>query len=154
MEKIPGVISDFFKENRVASVSFVDDEGKPYCINCFFVFDAIHRVLIFKSSRNSFHERYVRSVKDVAGSVLPDKINYLKPVGIQFTGKTLSESEIKGLGMEEIYYSRLPFGRMNPGYIWAIRPEYIKLTDSTALFGKKTIWNIYRHQPLTVNPSL
>jgi uncharacterized protein YhbP (UPF0306 family) len=152
MEKIPQEICSFLRENRVAAVCFNDEVGNPYCINVFFVYDPAHRVLIFKSSYGSFHEDHVRAVNNVAGSVLQENLNFLKPSGIQFTGKTLCESEVAGLGMASAYYGKYPFGRVMPGYIWAIRPEFIKLTDKAAAFGKKISWSVHARQT-AVSPS-
>ncbi|MEO9257876.1 MAG: hypothetical protein ABI207_05810 [Crocinitomicaceae bacterium] len=142
MNSIPQAIKSFLNANRVAAVCFNDENNKPYCINCFYVFDESHHTFLFKSSYNTFHEDYTGFVNPMAGSILPEKIDVLKMKGIQFTGKSLSEAEIVGLEMASVYYNKYPFGRVMPGYIWAIRPDFIKLTDNTLGIGNKTIWSV------------
>lgn len=148
MNAIPESIKTFLTANRVASVCFNNDENVPYCINCFYVFDENHHTFLFKSSHNTFHEDYTRIVNPMAGSILPEKIDTLKMKGIQFTGKSLSEAEVAGLEMASVYYKKYPFARVMPGYIWAIRPEFIKLTDNTLGFGNKTIWSVFPEKVL------
>lgn len=146
MKTIPDNIRDFLSANRVATVCFNNDAGMPYCVPCFFVFDEQHRLFLFKSSHGAYHEDYIRMVADVSGSVLPEKMDPVKLKGIQFTGKTLPAAEIEGLRLEQLYYKKYPFGRIIPGYIWAIRPEFLKFTDNTLTFGRKTTWSAFAEQ--------
>jgi uncharacterized protein len=150
MEKIPDNITSFLRENKVATICFNDTLNRPLCINCFYTYDEGHRVFIFKSSHNSFQEEFIRDVTKVAGSILPDNVDFLKPRGIQFTGATLCQAEIDGLDMAKTYYSKYPFGRVMPGFIWAIRPDFIKLTDKTNGFGGKTFWSVYAKEGVAV----
>lgn len=140
MNPVPAEITAFLKQNKVATVCFTDAKHNPYCINCFFVFDEEKEVLLFKSSFGAFHEDFVREANPVAGSVLPEKLDPLKIKGLQFTGQTLDESEIVGSGLTELYYRKYPFGRVMPGYIWALRPAFMKFTDNTLGFGTKRLW--------------
>ena len=146
MKVIPHNITGFLDANRVASVCFNNESNNPYCVPCFFVFDAQHRLMLFKSSHGAYHEDYIRSVTDVAGSVLPEQLDPLKMKGLQFTGKTLPQAEIEGLQLELVYYKKFPIGRKMPGYIWAIRPDFFKFTDNTHGFGSKTVWSAFSLQ--------
>jgi uncharacterized protein len=140
MNNFPEEIAVFLKQNKVATVCFTDEKGAPYCINCFFVFDEPRQLFVFKSSFGAFHEDFVRDVAAVAGSVLPEKLDPLKIKGMQFTGQTLSENEVNVMGLSGLYYQKFPFGRVMPGYIWALRADFIKFTDNTLGFGTKLNW--------------
>ena len=39
------------------------------------------------------------------------------------------------------YLKRFPYAALAELTLWAIRPDYMKLTDNTLGFGKKLIWN-------------
>jgi len=140
MKPIQDNIREFLLENKTASISVIAD-GRPYSVICFYFFDPQHKVFIFKSSEGCYHKDYLSKVTEVSGTVLPDRSELFKMKGIQFAGKSLSPAEVDGLELGKLYNSKFTFARMLPGYFWAIRPDYIKFTDNTAGFGKKTLWN-------------
>lgn len=133
-------IKQFLRKNRVATVCFSDEKNNPYCFTSFFVFDEEHNTMVFKSSYGTNHEYFVRFASKVSGSVLPERLDILKIKGIQFTGTTVDAKEIsKELIVS--YYKKYPFGRVMGGFIWAIKLEFVKFTDNTAVFGQKMIWS-------------
>lgn len=143
MKEIQENIKKFINSNRVASICFNDGEGKPYCISCFFVYNEENSVLIFKSSFGSGHDKLVQTTAAVAGTILPEKFDVLKIRGIQFTGQILEGNNPNVLAFTSQYYKKYPTGLVMPGYIWAVKLNYIKFTDNTLGFGNKSIW---RHE--------
>lgn len=140
MEKLPDPIAAFLDQNRVATVCYTDEQKAPQCFTCFFAFSSDVPVMIFKSSYGTGHEGMSRLASEVAGSVLPEKLDLLKIKGIQFKGYTISESLIDPK-LVNLYYDKYPFARVKSGYIWAISLESIKFTDNTLIFGRKTLWS-------------
>lgn len=140
MNNIPKNIIDYLQENKVSSVCFLDLNNKPYCINCFYEYDETSENLIFKSSHGTTHHDFIKNNLDIAGTILPNTLDFLKIKGLQFKGKLINEGEIQRLGLSTKYIKKYPMSLAIPGYIWAIKLEFAKLTDSTLGFGNKTIW--------------
>lgn len=133
-------IINFITEQKIATVCFNDELGKPYCINCFYVFDKANIILILKSSYGSKHEALTKPNTNVAGTILPEKINMANIKGIQFTGQVISESVVDGLKSGMIYSKTFPVSLLLPGYFWLIKLDFAKLTDNTMGFGNKIVW--------------
>ncbi len=133
-------ISTFLTENKVATICFIDEYAKPYCINCFYVYDEASEVLIFKSSFGTRHEIFAKPTNSVAGTILPQKLSIANIKGVQFTGLIVSESIAEGLKCNIIYSKAFPMSLLLPGYYWLVKLDFIKLTDNTLGFGNKTIW--------------
>jgi len=142
MEPISKNISEFINNNKIATLCFTDTEGNPYCINCFYAFDETTQSLILKSSVGTKHQNFIKAKTKIAGTILPKTIDLLKIKGLQFTGNLLEEKQINDLSLSLIYIKKFPFSLAIPGYIWAVNLEYLKFTDNTTGFGKKTIWQV------------
>ncbi|MBK7816170.1 MAG: hypothetical protein IPJ60_00640 [Sphingobacteriaceae bacterium] len=135
-------ITDFINDNKIATVCFITKEGKPYCINCFYLLDEENHVLMFKSSSGASHDEMVLPNANIAGTILPDSIDILKIKGIQFSGKILSKEDVDKFKLSSQYTKKYPFSLAMPGYIWGVLLERIKYTNNTLGFGNKTIWNL------------
>lgn len=140
MNAIPKNISEFLSENKIATACFVDDEKNPYCINCFYTYDENSQTLVFKSSHGTTHHSFIKADKTIAGTILPNSIDFLKIKGIQFTGKLLDDKQINSSGLSIKYTKKYPMSLAILGYVWAVKLEFIKLTDNTLGFGNKTVW--------------
>lgn len=140
MNPFPKNITEFLNENKIATICFVDNENNPYCINCFYTFDETNQALVFKSSHGTTHHSFIKTDKSIAGTILPNSIDFLKIKGIQFTGKLLDDKQISALSLSLKYTKKYPMSLAIPGYVWAIKFEFIKLTDNTLGFGNKTVW--------------
>lgn len=132
-------ISDFIKENKIASIACVDAHNKPYSFNCFYVFDDKNYLLFFKSSLNTHHSRLISNNPNISGCILPDKLNFLSLKGIQFTGSILKNYP-DNINPELFYHKKLPLALSKPGHVWFIQLEMVKMSDNTNIFGKKLKW--------------
>jgi uncharacterized protein len=137
MEKL---ISDFIKKQKVASVCCVDEAGLPYCFSCFFAFNEDECLLFFKTNSDTHHAKLLKNNKNIAGTIMPDKLNVLAIQGIQFQGYVLqaNESEQKHAGRH--YHAKYPFALAMKGDVWTIQLTSIKMTDNTKGFGTKLNW--------------
>ena len=137
-------IIQFLCEQNCASICCIDEEGRPYCFSCFYVFNSKQALIYFKSSVNSHHAGLMKKNPFIAGTVLPDKLNTLAIKGIQFEGIVLdTELPEVNRGLND-YFKKYPMALAMPGQIWALQIDRIKMTDNTLGFGKKIIW--YRNE--------
>ena len=140
MKLLPKNIFRYLQSNKLASVCFVDAEGKPYCINCFYYFCETNQVLVFKSSPTSVHRSFIQNKSFVAGTILPKSLNFLKLQGAQFRGELLDNDQIIKHDLEAKYSKKHPISLAMSGYIWAVELQQIKLTDRRVGFGKDVMW--------------
>ena len=77
----------------------------------------------------------------MAGSIALETRIVGKIRGIQFTGvlRSLAGDELKIA--KKAYLKCFPIARLMPDlHLWAVEPEYIKMTDNRFGFGKKLSW--------------
>lgn len=134
-------ILDFIKENKIAAICCSSADNIPYCFHCFYAFDEKNYLLFFKSSSKTFHSKLLSENPNIAGSILPGKIELLAIKGIQLSGIILSNDIPDGINPAAFYHKKFPFALAKQGDVWCIRLEAIKMTDNTHVFGKKNTWN-------------
>ncbi len=139
-EILPKEIADFIKANKVATICCIDERANPYCFNCFYAFHEKAHLLLFKSSVDSHHSKLLSQNPNVAGTILPNKVELLSLQGIQFSGRILKDPFPEQIRPEIIYHKVFPVALARPGHLWTIQLEKIKMTDNTRIFGKKIAW--------------
>ncbi|MCB9186499.1 MAG: pyridoxamine 5'-phosphate oxidase family protein [Flavobacteriales bacterium] len=135
-------IWDFIRKCDVFTLA-TSCQDHPYCTPCFYGFDKVDQLLIFKSNMETKHVQDLLKNPTVAGSILPKKLAIGQVRGLQFTGVAQRVQQgicTDPLKLEQIYYSRFPFARTMNGELWFITLETAKLTDSKLGFGKKLNW--------------
>ncbi len=140
MNFLPKNIVEFLGSNKLATVCFVDNDGNPYCINCFYYFDEECQSLVFKSSNKSTHHTYIQNGSGIAGTILPNSLDLLKLKGAQFKGNLIDDLQIKIDELDSKYTKKHPLSRAISGYTWAVKLNFVKFMDSTFGFGKDTVW--------------
>ncbi len=133
-------IIDFAAKQKVATISCVDDQGFPYCFSCFYSFDNESGLLHFKSTESSYHAVLLTKRREVAGTILPNKLNTLAIQGIQFQGELLDDSDPLAANASRSYHLKYPFAIAMSGKVWTIKVHTIKMTDNTKGFGNKVHW--------------
>lgn len=133
-------ISQFIKKQTCASICCVT-KCNPYCFSSFYSFNEEEGLLYFKSSADTNHINYLKVNPEVAGTVLPDKLQTLVVKGIQFRGILLAQEDALANYAAKHYYSKYPLALAIPGEIWTIKIDSIKMTDSSIGFGKKITWD-------------
>ena len=132
-------IWSFINSQTVMNMA-TSSEGIPWSASCFFALEKTHKLLVFKSDKESRHMREAVTQGIVAGTILPDKLKIGKVKGIQFQGKMLSDNGDILAAAQKKYYKKYPYAKVVPGDIWMIELSLAKLTDNTLGFGKKLIW--------------
>jgi hypothetical protein len=139
--EIDSRILSFLKENTVANICMLNAEQKPHCLSCFYVFHEEEMTLLFKSGYGTMHDTFIKENAAVSGTILPNQVDPLQLKGIQFAGKLLSLNPSALIKYGAAYAQKYPMSLAIPGYIWAARLEYIKLTDNSIGFGTKLNWH-------------
>lgn len=134
-------IIEFLEKQTCASICCLDEDNRPWCFSCFFIFNPGEGLLYFKSSPGANHSSMMKKVPLIAGTVLPDKLNKLRTQGIQFDGVVLDSMDRLTLGASQYYHKKNPLALAIPGDVWTIQVNRIKMTDSKMGFGKKIVWS-------------
>jgi uncharacterized protein YhbP (UPF0306 family) len=133
-------IQKFIQSEKVATLCCCDEDQNPYCFNCFYTFDSDNGLLIFKSSATSLHGKLMMKKPQVAGTILPAKLNVLFLKGVQIWGAISHNQGISSQEALKQYHKAFPFALAIPGEIFVMQIERIKMTDNGNGFGKKILW--------------
>ncbi len=135
------LIDPFLEEHTCASFACLNELGNPYCFTCFYAINIQEGLLYFKSSFDTKHSGYLQTNPNVAGTILPDKLNKLQVKGIQLEGIILPFDDILTKNAATQYYKQHPMAVTVAGEIWTVKINKVKFTDTTLGFGKKIIWD-------------
>lgn len=133
-------INAYLEKHDCANVCCVDEQNYPYCFSCFYAYNGDEKLLYYKSSLHTQHAAIIIKNPNVAGTVLPGKLNWHQVKGLQFEGPVLPKGHPLTNNAAAIYYGKNPAALAMPGEIWAIRLNKVKLTDNSLGFGKKIHW--------------
>ncbi len=134
------IIVSFLSKQTCATLCSADEEGKPWCFTCFYVFNPLLGLLYYKSGAATRHSALLKNNPVVAGTILPDKLNTLLIKGVQFEGAVVEAGHPDAVNAAAQYYKKNPMAMAMPGEIWTVQLHSIKMTDSTLGFGKKIQW--------------
>lgn len=133
-------IINFLQEQTCATLCCTDADGKPYCFSCYYVFDKEIELLYFKSSADAHHSVLLNKKPELAGTVLPDKLNKLMIRGIQLQGEVLPFHHALAKDATARYHKKYPMALAIKGDVRAVLLNTIKITDSKLGFAKKNNW--------------
>lgn len=133
-------ITDFISKQTCGNLCCVAEDGSPYCFSFFYSFDEQGMMLYYKSSDETKHSEILYKNQNTAGTILPDKLNFLAIKGIQFEGEVLGPKHPEAKNASSHYHKKHPMALAMPGDIWSIRLNRIKFTDNSLGFGKKLLW--------------
>jgi uncharacterized protein YhbP (UPF0306 family) len=135
-------IQKFITSQTCASICCIGLQTKlPYCFSCYYAFNSKEGLLFFKSSATTHHSILISKNPFVSGTILPDKLNSLAVVGIQFEGVMLAVNNPIAAQAFKQYHTKHPLSLAIAGNMWTIQLTHIKMTDSSLGFGKKSIWD-------------
>ncbi len=127
----------FIKRHHVMTLATASTEGVPYCANAFYCYDEERNLIIFTSDTTTRHAREMLQNRAVAASIVVETRIVGRVQGLQLTG-SVDAADDKA---RHSYIARFPYAALADLTLWAVEPEYMKLTDNTLGFGKKIIWN-------------
>lgn len=140
MTSVDENITRFLQKQTCATICCINEEGNPYCFSCYYVFNQSDGLLYFKSNAAAHHSELLRKNPVISGSVLPDTLNKIKTIGIQFMGELLDKQDKLAKGGSLIYHKKYPIALAIKGDVFTIRIDSIKMTDSKKIFGEKIAW--------------
>lgn len=132
-------IENFIQSQTALSIA-TSTNDIPYCATCFYAYAEEKQALIFKSGKETQHIMAALQNKQVAGTILPDKLVTGSVKGIQFNGVFIDPEGEMLDEARKIYYKKYPFALAFPGELWMVELHSIKFTDNTLGFGKKLKW--------------
>lgn len=107
----------------------------PYIASCFYVFK--DDGLVFCSDENSTHmQKIAQDQWRVALSITSTTAKIARIRGVQMCGYVLPATK----SQSQSYLARYPLAKAIGHKIWQVKPQWIKFTDNTLGFAKKTIW--------------
>lgn len=130
-------IRQFIQSEKVAALCCSNEDHNPYCFNCFYAFDSCNFLLVFKSSVTSLHCKLMMKKPQIAGTILPAKLNVFSLKGIQFSGVLLNASDTLFQDAFKLYHKKFPFALAIAGDMFIMQIDSIKMTDNTKGFRKK-----------------
>lgn len=144
MKNINEKIISFLEQQTCATICCIDEEGKPYCFSCYYVFSKENYVLYFKSSTEAFHSALLAKNPIIAGTIMPNKVSQLVTRGIQLQGEMLPQQHPLTKDAYAQYHKKFAVALAIKGEVFTIQVNEIKMTDSKLGFGKKIYWK--RHE--------
>lgn len=126
----------FLRRHHVLTLATVAD-GVPYCSNAFYCYDKERNLLVFTSDPATRHAQEMERNPRVAASVVLETKIVGRVQGLQLCGTATRADE----RAKRMYLKRFPYAALAELTLWAIEPDFMKLTDNTLGFGKKLIWN-------------
>ena len=132
-------IIHYIEVNKVFTLATSVDD-LPYCANCFYAFDVENKTLVFLSDSNTRHISEALINNKVGGTIQNGVTEVSKLQGIQFVGEFINPSVADQEIFYQIYYEKYPFAKDIPAPVWAVKLNWLKMTDNTLGFGKKLIW--------------
>lgn len=137
--KMDESIQKFLQSETVLSLA-TSVNNRPYCASCYYAFVPGDNLLVFKSDPDTQHIEDALENNQVAGTILPDKLDKTKIRGVQFSGLFKKpDSSVKSKA-EKAYLLKYPASMLFRGTIWVIELNRIKFTDNALLKGKKILW--------------
>lgn len=141
MENIDSKIIDFINKHHVLTIA-TSHNNQPYCANCFYKYDSDKNYFIFTSDLSTRHIKEAIENPKVAASIVLETETIGKIQGLQICGELilLENEELKYAN--KVYLKRFPYAILKDTPLWALKPNYFKLTHNILGFGKKLIWNL------------
>lgn len=127
-------ILKFIKNEHLASICVVKNDGTPHAFSAFYAFDDDEISLFIASDENTQHIKAIKNNPEISGTIAINTLIVGKIRGIQFNG-TISVAD-----NTNIYFKRFAFARAMSAGIYKILLKSIKFTDNTLGFGSKILW--------------
>lgn len=112
-------------------------EGAPYCSNAFYCYEKERNLIVFTSDPATRHAQEMERNPRIAASVVLETKIVGRVQGLQLCGTATRADETA----KRAYLKRFPYAALAELTLWAIEPDFMKLTDNTLGFGKKLIWS-------------
>ena len=132
----------FIKKHHVMTLATVA-EGRPWCANLFYAFDAESLAFVFTSDEATRPGSEMIGSAEVAASIVLETRIVGRVQGLQIAGRVerLLDTHPLYERLRAAYLKRFPYAVVAPLSLWALIPHTLKHTDNTLGFGKKLLWH-------------
>jgi len=139
MNNIPEAITKFITEHHVLTLATCIN-NKPWCANCFYVFNETTHSFIFSSDIDTRHAKEASENNTVSGNIVLETETIGKIQGLQFSGIMKLCDKTNLPKAKKKYLTRFPYAILKKTTLWELQLTYAKLTDNRLGFGTKLIW--------------
>jgi uncharacterized protein len=136
---IPGQILNFISENEVMTIA-TSSGNIPYCATVFYVYLEDKNILVFMSDKSTRHAREMTGNEKIAGTIIVKHVSVSTVQGLQLMGKVFEPCHALREECSSKYLWAYPMAAFHSSTLWAIKPNFFKLTDYRLGFGKKIAW--------------
>ncbi len=140
MESIPEKIRSFLEEEYILSFSCRQQETL-HSVTVFYIYCPERTSFFFASGSGTSHGETLKEYPNTAGTIYRTTRFISEIQGVQFTGRAFP---VSGTDEQEScllkYRQAFPEASAMQAEFWEIFIDYIKFTDNTESFGRKTIW--------------
>ena len=124
----------------------VDDV--PHCSSLFYAYLPEQNLFAVTSAGNTWHVAQLQRNARVAAAVVLETKLVGKVQGLQVRGRMYRPCGKELAAVKKAYMLRFPYAAAMDLEMWAIAPDYLKLTDNRLGFGKKMIWEADRNEKI------
>jgi uncharacterized protein YhbP (UPF0306 family) len=141
MKSVDPRILKFIRRHHVLTLA-VAEHNIPYCAHCFYCYLPGENLFIFTSDHDTRHIRDVEKSGNyqVAAAIALETKIIGKIRGLQLTGRLLKQEGTDLVSAKAAYLKRFPVARLATLHLWALKPDFMKLTDNRLGFGTKLLW--------------
>src|SRR5512145_2550731 len=136
---VPDRMLKFIRKHHLLSLATVS-QAKPWCFSCFYAYSEAENLFIFTTDMHTRHAQNFADCKHISGTIALETKLIGMIQGIQLSGEVfLPEGELLDK-VRLAYLKKFPFAILAQTPLWAVRPDYMKMTDNKLGFGKKLHW--------------
>lgn len=126
----------FLARHKVATICGNDD-GLPFCFNCFYAYMEASRAIVFKSAEESRQAQLFTHGTPVAGTILTEGLSVHNNAGVRFEGRVVED---EASAAEKAFYKHYPLAILVPGKIIQIQLSRLFYTRTKAGLRSKASW--------------
>lgn len=135
------LITEFIRNQALCTIACLNDAKEPHCFTAYYHFEASRHQLIFKSSGNTRHDKFLSANDLVSGSIHPNEVNALRILGLQFWARYHDPNDLMALMQATaLFHTHHPASVFLPGVVRILDLTQVVYTDSQLGYGQRLVW--------------
>jgi uncharacterized protein YhbP (UPF0306 family) len=132
------IIWNYIRMNHVLSITSTY-QGDAWSANLFYACDDEQKRLYVMTAATTRHGALMLANSQVTGTISDQTHDIARLKGLQYAGVATIANTDETIG---IYQQQYPIAKQHQETLWMITFTALKLTDNSAGFGTKYLWNI------------
>lgn len=132
------IIWNYIRSNHVLSITS-SHHGDAWSANLFYACDYERKRLYVMTSETTRHGALMLGNDQVCGTISDQTRDIAQLKGLQYAGVATIANTDEAIGF---YQQQYPMAKQHQETLWIITFTALKLTDNSAGFGTKYLWNI------------